>query len=170
MPNWCLNRVVVSNKDPRVIKRIVRTWYGGDLLAEFVFPRDDLEDDWEPTTPAKSSNREAKILPVRKVVVKKYTAEDWVRWGIKHCGNRWYVFGEADRLDLVSPTKIKLTVETRWGPPWDLFDCWVDLGSDVRAWFYVFETDLTGTYANKTVAPPPNVGKLKLPLKLPNRG
>ena len=36
MPNWCLNRVVVSNKDPRVIKRIVRTWYGGgDLLAEF---------------------------------------------------------------------------------------------------------------------------------------
>jgi hypothetical protein len=43
-------------------------------------------------------------------------------------------------------------------------------GVQLRAWFYVFETDLTGTYANKTVAPLPNVGKLKLPPKLANRG
>jgi hypothetical protein len=169
MPNWCLNRVAVSNADPRMVKRIIRTWYGGgDLLDEFLPRDDDLEDDWEPTASAKSSDRKATLPLVRKVV--KYAAEDWVRWGIKHWGNRWYVFGEADRLDLVSPTKIKLTLETRWGPPWDLFDCWADLGSDVRAWFYVCETDLTGTYANKTVAPLPNVRELKLPPKLANRG
>jgi hypothetical protein len=61
------------------------------------------------------------------------TAEDWLHWGLKHWGNRWDAFGEADRLDLVSSTKIKLTLETRWRPPLDLFDCWVDLVSDVRA-------------------------------------
>jgi len=64
MPNWCLNRVAVSNEDPRVMKRIIRTWYGGDLLAEFL-PRDDLEDDWELTTSAKSSDRKANVPPVR---------------------------------------------------------------------------------------------------------
>lgn len=155
MPNWCLNRVVVSHEDPRVRKRIIRTWNGGDLLAEFL-PRCHLEDDWAPTTSGKSADRKANIPLVRKVVFKKYTAKDWLRWGIKHWGNRWDAFGEADRLDLVSLTKIKLTLETRWGPPVDLFDCWVDLGSDVRAWFYVLETELTGTYANKTVAPLPS--------------
>lgn len=168
MPNWCLNRVVVSNEDPRVIKRIIRTWNGGDLLAEFL-PRGDLEDDWEPTISAKSSDRKANIPPVRMIAF-KYTAEGWLRWGLKHWGNRWDAFGEADRLDLVSPTKIKLTLETRWGPPWDLFDCWVDLGSDVRAWFYVLETWLTGTFANKSVALLPNVRELKLPPRLAYQG
>ena len=36
MPNWCLNRVTVSNRNVRIINGIIRAWYSGDLLEEFV--------------------------------------------------------------------------------------------------------------------------------------
>ena len=45
--------------------------------------------------------------------------------------------------------KIKLTWETKWQPPFELFDVWVDMECDVHAWSYVFETDVMGTYVNK---------------------
>ena len=143
MPNWCLNRVTVSNRNVRIINEIIRAWYSGDLLEEFVHC---LENDAVANeAPNATANRSRTF---------HFTShpEYWRRWGVQHWGRSWNRFVEDNHLEIVSPTKVRLTCETRWSPPLDLFDRWVDLKCNVRAWFSVFETGLTGGYANRAIA------------------
>jgi hypothetical protein len=145
MPNWCLNKVVISNRNVSVINKIFLSSTDRDGPAKFLTASglDELPD------PGASS---AVYFDPQRFAGLKYSAKYWRRWDRKNFGNSWNDFAAADCLTIVSRTELKLSWETRWAPPLRIFDTWVNLGCDVRAWFCVFETGLTGAYVNRLVA------------------
>ena len=102
MPNWCLNRVTVSNRNVRIINEIIRAWYSGDLLEEFVHC---LENDAVANEAPNATANRSRTL--------HFTShpEYWRRWGVQHWGRSWNHFVEDNHLEIVSPTKVRLTCE-----------------------------------------------------------
>jgi hypothetical protein len=140
MPDFCLNNVTVTNNNPRVIERFVRAFDEVKLFDEFIPLPDGLKD-------AEYTADEGEV----KRRIKKFGAKDCHEWRTRNWGTKWDT-GRIlnNRLDIIEPGKIKITMETAWAPPIPVFDHWVDIGCHVRA-RYSYPNEGTGTYDDKLI-------------------
>jgi hypothetical protein len=138
MPNWCLNKIVISNEDRKVIKRIIKAFNRGTLFNDFI--------------PCPTNSRQLRSELMANPTSRKFADQGmplWFAWRIVNWGTKWDSGQQHGTLKQVSPTKIVLDVGTANTPPLSMLDHWVSLGCKVRDEFWR-EPDcaLEGTYDN----------------------
>lgn len=125
MPNWCSNKVTITNKsnDPKLKERLESIIYALNLsnvhekvgFFNCIKPRPKIFDD------------------------------DWYDWNVANWGTKW----ESQSIDfLVEPDNVKLIFDTAWSPPTPIYDEIYKMGLDVQAEFYEIEGGYLGTYRN----------------------
>ena len=111
MPNWCSNRLTLRCTDLRY-KKFIDTYVSGnpdqpDQECIFNLQAIDPTPDelLQVTAPVKSAVK-------RETFVKKYGAEDWYEWRIRHWGTKW-----IPEIHTIKHRSIGF--DSAWSPPVD---------------------------------------------------
>ena len=124
MPNWCNNTLELQHEDPAMIQRAVTAMKAGTFLHEFIPVPKELSE-----ATANFSTNEA--------LVAKYGYSDWYSFCVNEWGTKWDVGGD----DYGSPTvtedgKMIAGFDSAWSPPITAMERLVDLGFDVKLYYY----------------------------------
>lgn len=134
MPNWCDNTVELYHEDPKMIDRAVDALNRGEFLNEFIpVPAelhivagrvgDDKDEAQIALEAAEKSNRE------------KFGYATWYDYCVNEWGTKWDV-GHEGCQTRDDANRLTTTFESAWAPPCQAYEKLMDLGFEVRAYYY----------------------------------
>lgn len=137
MPNWCNNTLELAHEDPAMIERARKAFADGRLLDEFipvpkslhiVAGRVGADDNPEQIAleAAEKSNRE------------KFGYATWYDFCVNEWGTKWDVGGNDYNEPTISEDGKSMTAcfDSAWSPPCQAYEKLMDLGFEVRAYYY----------------------------------
>jgi len=126
MPNWCNNTLELVHEDPAMIARAKAAFKRGELLNEFIPVPKELSEA-------------AADGSVKEDLVAKYGYSDWYGFCVANWGTKWDV-GGGDATDHTMEDdgghRLSVSFESAWAPPCAAYEKLVELGFEVRAFYY----------------------------------
>ena len=140
MPNWCNNRVNLSdNGNTEQFDRLVKILDGPNPFNE-IFPMPDFKTI--PNAKGELPVKEVHKNDKGEIVCETYNFPDgknddrWYHWCIQNWGTKWDAYSlEIDDTDL--PHGFEVTFETAWSPPEEVCHAIREQYDDLSiSWFY----------------------------------
>jgi len=134
MPNWCNNTITLKHSDPTMIARAQAALDNGKFLNEFIPVPEDLAivagrvgDDTDP----EQISLEAKEKSNRD----KYGYANWYDFCVNEWGTKWDV-GDEGSTSISEDGTLTTSFDSAWAPPIQAYDKLMDLGFEVKAYYY----------------------------------
>ena len=145
MPNWCNNVVELAHEDPAMIQRAKDAFDRGEFLQEFIPVPESLQIVagcvGDPEEQRKLEEATAKNLEV-------HGYGNWYDYCVNEWGTKWDV--GADGQSDIGPDGRTLTAsfDSAWSPPCTAYEKLLDLGFEVRAYYYEGGMNFAGVWDN----------------------
>ena len=148
MPNWCNNVVELAHKDPAMMIRARDAFNRGELLNEFIPVPAELKitagrvgDDNDP--------KQIELEAQEKANLAKYGYDTWYDFCVNEWGTKWDIgldgsWGEAVEID--PNGGLTMSFDSAWAPPVPAYDKLLELGFEVRAYYYESGMCFAGVY------------------------
>ena len=131
MPNWCDNVVTISHADPFKIKALEDAMKEGKFLNHVIPVPQALTETMAGSYG--DDEKQAALEAQEKDNLEKYGARNWYDFCVSHWGTKWDVDCDVTRD---SDNTVTATFESAWAPPCGVYDMLVELGFQVRAYYY----------------------------------
>jgi hypothetical protein len=146
MPNWCNNTLELQHRDPAMIERAKTAFAEGRFLAEFVPVPQELIDTVSGYVPEQEA-LEAQQAANRE----KYGYSTWYEFCVNEWGTKWDV-GGGDGTDHTMEDdgghRLSVSFESAWSPPCAAYEKLVELGFEVKAFYYEPGMAFAGVWDN----------------------
>lgn len=148
MPNWCNNVVELAHKDPAMMIRARDAFNRGEFLQEFIPVPEDLKitagrvgDETDP--------KQIALEDQEKINFAKYGYTNWYDYCVNEWGTKWDVgldgsWGEQAQIQ--EDGRLTLSFDSAWAPPVPAYDKLLDLGFEVRGYYYESGMCFCGVY------------------------
>ena len=132
MPNWCDNTVELYHEDPKMIDRAVDALNRGEFLNEFIAVPEDLKI----VAGRLGDETEQKELEIKEELNRlTYGYTNWYDYCVGEWGTKWDVGNEGGQTRK-DPNSVTCSFESAWSPPTRAYEKLLDLGFEVRAYYY----------------------------------
>ena len=136
MPNWCNNTLELEHEDPAMIERAKAALKRGELLNEFI----PVPADLQITAGFLGSGDEQTQLELKEQSnLEKHGYKNWYDFCVNEWGTKWDV-GGGDATDHTMEDdgghRLSVSFESAWAPPCAAYEKLVELGFEVRAFYY----------------------------------
>ena len=132
MPNWCNNTLELAHADPKMIERARDAFNRQELLQEFIPVPESLHIVAgcvsDPVEQAKLDEDTA-----RNVETIGYG--NWYDYCVNEWGTKWDVGAEGYEVE-IEDGRLTMSFDSAWSPPLEAYGKLVDLGFEVRAYYY----------------------------------
>ena len=146
MPNWCNNVLELAHEDPAMLERARVAFNEGKLCNEFVPVPPELHivagrvgNDTDPKQieleAAEKSNRE------------KFGYATWYDFCVNEWGTKWDVGGDSMTAEMENG-QLVMSFDSAWSPPCNFYEKLLDLGFEVRAYYYEGGMNFAGIWDN----------------------
>ena len=134
MPNWCNNVIELAHEDPAMIARADKALREGRFLDEFIPVPKSLHivagrvgDDTDP--------KQIELEAQEKANLEAHGYKTWYDFCVSEWGTKWDVGGDG-----IEPTVngkiLTASFDSAWAPPCAAYEKLMDLGFEVRAYYY----------------------------------
>lgn len=130
MPNWCSNTAKFSHTNKEKIEQVIAAAKKRELL-EFFIP---MPQELHITSPA---TKEEQDQANKNIEAHGYP--DWYHWRIAKWGTKWDIYDAHIRkiktkiIDNTTLYSVKISFETAWSPPIEVYEEATNQGFDIRA-------------------------------------
>lgn len=146
MPNWCLNNVTIRHNDPKMLKRVAKSFKKGELLQEFIpVPKELLETPAMFTT---DTEKQSEQTEKEKANIEKYGFANWYGFCNANWGTKWDVGGEYATIEEMDKNELFLSFDSAWSPPIEAYGKLIEMGFEIFATYYEPGCDFIGEYEN----------------------
>ena len=144
MPNWCNNVVELAHEDPAMLERAKAALNRGEFLQEFI----PVPESLQIVAGMVSDPVEQKKLEedtARNIEVHGYG--NWYDYCVNEWGTKWDVGGDGMTCEIENG-RISTSFDSAWSPPIAAYEKLLDLGFDVRAYYYEGGMNFAGIWDN----------------------
>jgi hypothetical protein len=144
MPNWCNNVIELAHEDPAMIARADKALREGKFLQEFI----PVPEDLQITAGFLGNGDEQKKLEEqeqRNLATHGY--KNWYDWCVNEWGTKWDVGGDGIEPSIEGNT-LTAPFDSAWAPPCMAYEKLLDLGFEVRAYYYEGGMNFAGIWDN----------------------
>jgi hypothetical protein len=136
MPNWCANNVILTHEDASMIKRAKDAFDNHSFLSEFKPCPKELHETLAGFCGEGTYAQE--LLEFKeKLNFKWFGYKNWYDWQVSNWGTKWDIGGENSGFsNLQSDNELWLNFDSAWSPPIDFYPTLVELGFNVKAYYY----------------------------------
>lgn len=132
MPNWCNNTLELAHADPKMIERARDAFNRQELLQEFIPVPESLHIVAGCVSdPVEQAKLEADTA--RNVETIGYG--NWYDYCVNEWGTKWDVGAEGYEVE-IEDGRLTMSFDSAWSPPLEAYGKLVDLGFEVRAYYY----------------------------------
>jgi len=146
MPNWCNNVIELAHEDPEMIARADRALRDGTFLNEFIPVPKELNivagrvgDDSDP--------KQIELEAQEKANLEKYGYSTWYDYCVNEWGTKWDVGGDGIE-PMIKDNTLTASFDSAWAPPCVAYEKLLDLGFEVRAYYYEGGMAFCGVWDN----------------------
>ena len=145
MPNWCDNNLVLTHKDPAMIKRAQEALEKGQLFNEFIpMPKALTPLGIELMIENGDYFSELNNF-MESLNIKYYGVKSWYEWCLKNWGTKWDI-GENSHITLIDENNLNVNFSTAWSPPTDFYEKLTEFGFNVLAYYYESGMNFCGVF------------------------
>ena len=134
MPNWCNNVLELAHEDPAMIARAEQALRDGRLLDEFIPVPKDLHIV-AGCVGAKDDPKQIALEAQEQANREKHGYATWYDFCVNEWGTKWDVGGDGIE-PTVNGNTLTTTFDSAWSPPIQAYEKLLDLGFEVRAYYY----------------------------------
>jgi hypothetical protein len=134
MPNWCNNVVELAHEDPAMLERAKDALNRGEFLNEFIPVPDDLRIV-AGRVGADEDQKQKDLVAQEEVNVAKHGYRNWYDFCVGEWGTKWDVGGDGMTCEIENG-RISTSFDSAWAPPIQAYEKLMDLGFEVRAYYY----------------------------------
>ncbi len=146
MPNWCNNVIELAHEDPAMIARADKALREGTFLNEFIPVPESLhivagrvgDDDNEA---------QKKLVEDTERNLKEHGYGNWYDYCVGEWGTKWDVGGDGIE-PIVNGNTLTASFDSAWSPPIQAYEKLLDLGFEVRAYYYEGGMNFAGIWDN----------------------
>lgn len=144
MPNWCNNTLELAHEDPAMLERARVAFNEGKLCNEFVPVPESLHivagcvgdpDEQKKLEEDTARNREV------------HGYGNWYDYCVNEWGTKWDVGGDGMTAELENG-QLVMSFDSAWSPPVAFYEKMLDLGFEVRAYYYEGGMNFAGVWDN----------------------
>ena len=135
MPNWCNNVLELAHEDPAMIERARVAFNDGKLCNEFV-PVPEPLNIVAGRVGADGDPKQIELEAQEKLNLEKYGYDTWYDFCVNEWGTKWDVGGDGMIADVSPDGRLTMSFDSAWSPPCNFYEKMVDLGFEVRAYYY----------------------------------
>lgn len=132
MPNWCNNTLELAHKDPAMLERARDAFNRQELLQEFIPVPKELQivagSISDPVEQAKLEADTARNLA-------EHGYGNWYDYCVNEWGTKWDVGAEGYEVEIENGG-LTMSFDSAWSPPIAAYEKLLDLGFEVRAYYY----------------------------------
>jgi hypothetical protein len=146
MPNWCNNVVELAHEDPAMLERAKAALNRGEFLQEFIPVPESLKivagrvgDDTNPDQQLLEEQESTNLFV--------YGYKNWYDYCVNEWGTKWDVGGDGMTCEIENG-RISTSFDSAWSPPIQAYEKLLDLGFDVRAYYYEGGMNFAGIWDN----------------------
>jgi hypothetical protein len=144
MPNWCNNTLELAHEDPAMLERARVAFNEGKLCNEFV----PVPESLHIVAGCVGDPDEQKKLEedtARNIEVHGYG--NWYDYCVNEWGTKWDVGGDGMTAELENG-QLVMSFDSAWSPPVAFYEKMLDLGFEVRAYYYEGGMNFAGVWDN----------------------
>lgn len=142
MPNWCNNVVELAHADQAMLERAKDAFNRCELLQEFIPVPEPLHIvAGRVSDPVEQAKLEADSAKNNEV----YGYANWYDFCVNEWGTKWDVGSEGYEVEIEN-NRLTLAFDSAWSPPIAAYEKLVELGFDVRAYYYESGMCFAGTW------------------------
>jgi hypothetical protein len=146
MPNWCNNVLELAHKDPAMLERAKDAFNRQELLQEFVPVPKELQIV-AGSVGAKDDPKQIALEDQEKVNFAKYGYKNWYDWCVNEWGTKWDIGAEGYEVEIENGG-LNLSFDSAWSPPIQAYEKLMELGFEVRAYYYEPGMAFAGVWDN----------------------
>lgn len=144
MPNWCNNTLELAHEDPAMLERARVAFNEGKLCNEFVPVPESLHivagcvgdpDEQKKLEEDTARNREV------------HGYGNWYDYCVNEWGTKWDVGGDGMTAEMENG-QLVMSFDSAWSPPVAFYEKMLDLGFEVRAYYYEGGMNFAGVWDN----------------------
>lgn len=136
MPNWCSNVVEISHKDPAKLQEVMTAFNDGKF-CNYAIPVPPELQIVAGRVGADDNPEQIKLEEQEKINFAKYGYKNWYDFCANVWGTKWDVTNESDTRELeAGATDMTISFESAWAPPIGAYEALVEMGFEVRAYYY----------------------------------
>ena len=132
MPNWCNNTLELAHKDPAMIVRARDAFNRQELLSEFIPVPEPLHI---VAGCVSDETEQAKLEADTARNTEEYGYGNWYDYCVNEWGTKWDVGAEGYEVEIEND-RLTLSFDSAWSPPIAAYEKLVELGFEVRAYYY----------------------------------
>jgi hypothetical protein len=132
MPNWCNNVVELAHEDPAMLERAKDALNRGEFLQEFIPVPEELKIVAGSLGDTEENN---KLMEATARNIEKYGYGNWYDYCVAEWGTKWDVGGDGMTAE-IEDGRISTSFDSAWAPPIAAYEKLVELGFEVRAYYY----------------------------------
>ena len=147
MPNWCMNTMTISHKDPSMVTKALDAWNSGRFLQTLVPCPQDLIDT---VSGYLGDGEEQKQLEKKQAEnIEKYGYPTWWEYCVSEWGTKWDV-GHEERDDppVLYSNGFSVSFDSAWSPPCEAYNKLKNLGYLITAYYYEPGCDFCGRWVD----------------------
>jgi hypothetical protein len=144
MPNWCNNTLELAHEDPAMLERARVAFNEGRLCEEFV----PVPKSLHIVAGCVSDEAEQKKLEedtAQNLVDHGYG--NWYDYCVNEWGTKWDVGGDGMTAEMENG-QLVMSFDSAWSPPVAFYEKMLDLGFEVRAYYYEGGMNFAGIWDN----------------------
>ncbi len=146
MPNWCNNVIELAHEDPAMIARADKALREGKFLEEFIPVPPSLHivagrvgDDNDP--------KQIELEAQEKANLEAHGYATWYDYCVNEWGTKWDVGGDGIEPTIEGNT-LTAAFDSAWSPPIAAYEKLLDLGFEVRAYYFEGGMNFAGIWDN----------------------
>jgi hypothetical protein len=131
MPNWCNNQMDISGTK-EMMDEVESALKEGELFAKLL----PIPAELNITAGSLGHNtpEQLELEEKEKANREKYGYANWYDYCVNEWGTKWDI--SLSSYERLSDTEITLSFDTAWAPPIVAYEKLVDLGYEIRAYYY----------------------------------
>ena len=144
MPNWCNNVLELAHEDPAMLERARVAFNEGKLCNEFV----PVPESLQITAGFLGDGEEQRKLEeqtAQNLVDHGYG--NWYDYCVNEWGTKWDVGGDGMTAEMENG-QLVMSFDSAWSPPCNFYEKMLDLGFQVRAYYYEGGMNFAGVWDN----------------------
>lgn len=153
MPNWCMNSLEITHKDPAMMQKALDAWNSSNFLQSLIPCPQPLIDtvagsvgrlNGDPIADYKIDLHEVQMELNRK----HFGYKDWYDWCVNEWGTKWDIGyrGEHGDKPALDCGVLKVGFDSAWSPPIQAYDKLTEMGYEIVAYYFEPGCDFCGKY------------------------
>lgn len=144
MPNWCNNTLELAHEDPAMLERARVAFNEGRLCDEFV----PVPESLKITAGFLGDGEEQRKLEAQEQANQEaHGYKNWYDYCVNEWGTKWDVGGDGMTAELENG-QLVMSFDSAWSPPINFYEKMLDLGFEVRAYYYEGGMNFAGVWDN----------------------